>query len=56
MTEKKCRENVPFLEKMISEGGYLYQSNPHPLANPNIQFLSPMFDLKRQGSPKCPGD
>ena len=27
------------------EGWYLYQRNPHPLANPNIQFLSPMYDL-----------
>ena len=56
MTEKKCRENFPFLEKLISEGWCSYQRNPHPLANPNIQFSSPMYDLKRQGSPKCPGD
>ena len=56
MTEKKRTENFLFLEKLISEGWYLYQRNPHPFANPNIQFLSPMYDLKRQGSPKCPGD
>ena len=45
-----------FLEKLISEGWYSYQRNPQPLTNPNIQFLSLIFDLNRHGSPKCPGN